>query len=45
MTWEKVREIRRRYAEENVSYAKLATIYGVGENALAKIIKKQRWKE
>lgn len=45
LTWDKVREIRKRYEEEDISYAKLSRDYGVGENAVAKIVRNERWVE
>ena len=38
LTADQVKEIRRRYKEEKISYAKLGTEYGVTSGAIASII-------
>ncbi len=45
LTWVQVREIRRRFAAREASFAELSSAYGVGRQAIDKIVKYQRWKE
>ena len=44
LTNAKVKEIRALYEAGGTSYAKLAKIYGVGDRAIACIIKRIKWK-
>ena len=45
LNWEKVREIRRRYQEGNISQEKLSVEYMVKQAAIYKVIQKITWKE
>lgn len=44
LTESQVREIRKRYASEKTSYAKLGREYGVGHNAILLIVRRINWK-
>lgn len=44
MTDDKVREARLIYTNENMSFRKLAGVYGISANTMASIIKKETWK-
>ena len=45
LNWEKVREIRRRRAEEKITLAALAKEYGVSEPVIGKVVRNQTWIE
>ena len=45
LTWDAVREIRRRYQPRRVSLAKLAKDYGVSTGAVQQVIEARTWKE
>ena len=44
LTADQVKEIRRRYKEEKISYAKLGTEYGVTSGAIASIIQRKTYR-
>lgn len=43
LTQEQVDEIRRRYAEEDISQGRLAVGYGITQQTISKIIRGERW--
>jgi hypothetical protein len=45
LTWEQVREIRRRYRERERTQVQLAKIYGVSRSAITQILRNKTWKE
>jgi group I intron endonuclease len=45
LTWEEVREIRKRYNEGGISQYQLADEYGVGQMTICRIILNRSWKE
>lgn len=45
LTWEQVREIRRRYAAKELSLSGLQQIYGVSVAALSHIVRNETWRE
>ncbi len=45
MNWVLVREIRKRYAEENISQMKLANEYGVSKGCIKHILANRSWRE
>ena len=45
LTWEQVREIRRRYKEEKIFQSQLALEYGVKQMQISRIILNKVWKE
>lgn len=45
LTWEQVRDIRKRYAEKSATIKELAKEYGMGESTLYQIINHETWKE
>jgi hypothetical protein len=44
LTAEKVAEIRRRYAEGNITLYQLAGIYGIANQNVSKIVNRLTWK-
>lgn len=45
LTWEKVREIRRIYAEEKLGYGTIAKQYGLDRTTISNVIQQKSWKE
>jgi ribosome-binding protein aMBF1 (putative translation factor) len=45
LTWDVVREIRRRRKEVRITKKKLATEFGVSESLIDKIVRNIYWKE
>lgn len=45
LTWERVREIRKRYAAGGIGYARLAREYGVSPSTIVLVVKRETWIE
>ena len=45
MTWEKVREVRKRYKEGGITQKQLAEEYGVSNGCIKGILQNRTWKE
>lgn len=45
LTWNIVREIRKEYKENNITYRNLAKKYGISRSEIGYIIKNEHWKE
>lgn len=45
LDWEKVREIRRRYAEGGISLSALGREYGVDTKQIHRVVRNEAWRE
>lgn len=45
LTWDQVREIRRRWMKENVTQVQLSIEYDVSTSAISNIISRKSWAE
>jgi len=45
LTWEKVREIRARHAEGNITYSALACEYHMSPQSISDIVLNRYWRE
>lgn len=45
LTWEAVRDIRRRYAAGGVSYKQLGDVYGVTKTTIMYVVKQMGWRD